>query len=63
MFKLPDFPAYYTLLDKLGWLALRAGGLAVLAFHRIVGSRSAPKSVPYGSRLMGQGLRSVTKPF
>ncbi|MDQ7745868.1 ABC transporter permease [Hydrogenophaga pseudoflava] len=32
MFKLPDFPAYYTFFDKLGWLALRAGGLAVLAF-------------------------------
>ncbi len=32
MFKLPDFPAYYTLLDKLGWFALRFGGVAVLAF-------------------------------
>ena len=32
MFKLPDFPAYYTVLDKLGWFALRGGGLAVLAF-------------------------------
>ncbi|MCB2016335.1 MAG: ABC transporter permease, partial [Hydrogenophaga sp.] len=32
MFKLPDFPAYYTVLDKLGWFALRFGGLAVLVF-------------------------------
>jgi putative spermidine/putrescine transport system permease protein len=32
MLKLPDFPAYYTLLDQLGWFALRLGGVAVLAF-------------------------------
>ena len=28
----PTFPAYYTLLDKLGWYALRLGGVAVLVF-------------------------------
>jgi putative spermidine/putrescine transport system permease protein len=28
----PTFPAYYTLLDKLGWYALRLGGIAVLVF-------------------------------
>jgi putative spermidine/putrescine transport system permease protein len=28
----PTFPAYYTLLDKLSWYALRLGGIAVLAF-------------------------------
>ena len=29
---LPQFPAYATLLDKLGWWALRAVGVAVLVF-------------------------------
>lgn len=28
----PTFPAYYTLLDKFGWYALRLGGIAVLIF-------------------------------
>ncbi len=28
----PTFPAYYTLLDKLGWYALRLGCIAVLVF-------------------------------
>ncbi len=32
MLKFPEFPAYYGLLDKLGWLALRLGALLVLAF-------------------------------
>ena len=32
MFKLPEFPAYYGVLDKLGWLALRLGALLVLLF-------------------------------
>ena len=27
-----DFPAHYTLADKLGWLALRAFGVAMLVF-------------------------------
>ena len=30
--KLPVFPAYYTPLDKLGWWALRAFGVAMLGF-------------------------------
>ena len=30
--KLPTFPAYYTLLDKLGWYALRGSGALVLLF-------------------------------
>lgn len=30
--KRPFFPAYYSLLDKLGWLALRASGIGVLVF-------------------------------
>ncbi len=30
--QLPIFPAYYTLLDKAGWWALRAFGVALLAF-------------------------------
>lgn len=29
---LPVFPAYYKLLDKLGWFALRGTGVAVLVF-------------------------------
>lgn len=32
MFKLPEFPAYYGLLDKLGWLALRLAAVLVLVF-------------------------------
>ena len=28
----PDFPAYYTLLDKAGWWALRGFGVALLVF-------------------------------
>lgn len=32
MFKRPPFPAYYTPLDILGWLALRVAGLGALAF-------------------------------
>ena len=32
MFKLPDFPAYYTLLDKLGWFALRGAGIGVIVY-------------------------------
>lgn len=32
MFKLPVFPAYYTLLDKLGWYALRLAALGVLVY-------------------------------
>ena len=32
MFKLPDFPAYYTLLDKLGWYALRVTAIGVLFY-------------------------------
>lgn len=28
----PDFPAYYTLLDKAGWFALRGFGIAMLVF-------------------------------
>jgi putative spermidine/putrescine transport system permease protein len=32
LLRLPQFPAYATALDKLGWWALRATGVAVLAF-------------------------------
>jgi len=32
MFKLPEFPAYYGLFDKLGWLALRLAAVLVLIF-------------------------------
>src|SRR5437773_5982798 len=32
MFKRPQFPAYATLADKLGWWALRIGCVAVLVF-------------------------------
>ncbi|AOW12869.1 polyamine ABC transporter permease [Hydrogenophaga crassostreae] len=28
----PTFPAYYTLLDKIGWYALRLGSIGVLVF-------------------------------
>ncbi len=29
---LPTFPAYYNVLDKLGWYALRVAGIAVLVY-------------------------------
>ncbi|MBW8463450.1 MAG: ABC transporter permease, partial [Acidovorax sp.] len=32
MFRLPSFPLYATLADKLGWWAVRALCVAVLAF-------------------------------
>jgi len=32
MLKMPQFPAYYTPLDKLGWLALRLGALLIIGF-------------------------------
>lgn len=32
MFKLPQFPAYATFADKLGWWVVRVGCVAVLAF-------------------------------
>jgi len=32
MFKLPEFPLYYTLADKAGWWALRAVCVAVLVY-------------------------------
>ena len=32
MLKLPQFPAYATFADKLGWWLVRAGCVAVLAF-------------------------------
>ena len=32
MFKRTPFPAYYTPLDMLGWLALRVGGIGALVF-------------------------------